>query len=69
MSTAKMREAVASPRAVHVQRKDPMSSRLQNGDLFPHLNIDVVGGRALTIPRDLADSYAVVLFYRGSDGS
>jgi peroxiredoxin len=43
-----------------------MSSRLQNGDLFPHLAIDVVGGQTLAIPRDLAGSYAVVLFYRGS---
>jgi peroxiredoxin len=43
-----------------------MSSRLQNGDLFPDLVIDVVGGRTLAIPRDLAGAYAVVLFYRGS---
>ena len=34
--------------------------------LFPDLAIDVVGGRTLAIPRDLAGSYAVVLFYRGS---
>jgi peroxiredoxin len=43
-----------------------MSARLQNGDLLPNLDIDVVGGRALVIPRDLNGSYAVVLFYRGS---
>ena len=43
-----------------------MSSRLQNGDLFPDLTIEVVGGGTLAIPRDLAGSYAVVLFYRGS---
>ena len=43
-----------------------MSSRLQNGDLFPHLIIDVVGGRTLAIPHDLGGSYAVILFYRGS---
>ena len=43
-----------------------MSSRLHNGDLFPHLAIDVVGSRTLAIPRDLAGSYAVVLLYRGS---
>ena len=43
-----------------------MSSRLQNGNAFPHLAIDVVGGGRLEIPRDLAGSYAVVLFYRGS---
>jgi peroxiredoxin len=43
-----------------------MSSRLQNGDRFPDLTIDIVGGRTLAIPGDLAGSYAVVLFYRGS---
>src|SRR5262245_37777284 len=43
-----------------------MSSPLQNGDLFPDLAIDVVGGGTLTLPRDLAGSYSVVLFYRGS---
>ena len=43
-----------------------MSSPLHNGDVFPDLPIDLVGGGTLTIPRDLAGSYAVVLFYRGS---
>ena len=43
-----------------------MSSRLQNGDFFPDLVVNVVGGLTLSIPRDLAGSYAVVLFYRGS---
>src|SRR5215475_3586760 len=43
-----------------------MSSRLQNGSLFPDLVMAAVGGRRLVLPRDLAGSYAVVLFYRGS---
>src|SRR5262245_24842921 len=43
-----------------------MSSPLQNGDLFPDLAIDVVGGGTLALPRDLAGSYSVILFYRGS---
>jgi peroxiredoxin len=43
-----------------------MVSRLQNGDVFPDLAIDVVGGGTLALPRDLAGSYAVILFYRGS---
>ena len=43
-----------------------MLSRLQNGDVFPRLAIDVVGGRTITLPGDLAGSYAVILFYRGS---
>lgn len=43
-----------------------MSARLQNGDRFPDLDLDLVGGGTVAIPRDLAGSYAVVLFYRGS---
>jgi peroxiredoxin len=43
-----------------------MWSRLQNGDLFPRFVVDVVGGRTITLPDDLAGSYAVILFYRGS---
>jgi peroxiredoxin len=43
-----------------------MSARLQNGDVFPDLVIHVVGGRTIALPRDLAGSYVVVLFYRGS---
>ena len=46
--------------------RSPISSPLQNGDLFPDLTIEVVGGTTLVIPRDLAGSYAVVLLYRGS---
>jgi len=43
-----------------------MLSRLQNGDIFPDLAINVVGGGTIALPSDLAGSYAVILFYRGS---
>jgi peroxiredoxin len=43
-----------------------MPSRLHNGETFPDLTIDVVGGQTLRLPRDLAGSYSVVLIYRGS---
>jgi peroxiredoxin len=39
---------------------------LRNGDIFPELVVNVVDGRTLVVPRDLAGGYAVVLFYRGS---
>jgi peroxiredoxin len=39
---------------------------LQNGARFPHLTIDAVGGGAISLPGDLAGSFAVVLLYRGS---
>jgi peroxiredoxin len=39
---------------------------LQNGVEFPHLTIDAAGGGTISLPRDLAGSYSVVLLYRGS---
>jgi len=39
---------------------------LHNGDTFPALSLDIVGGRRISLPDDLAGSYGVVLFYRGS---
>lgn len=39
---------------------------LHNGDTFPALSLDLVGGRRISLPDDLAGSYGVVLFYRGS---
>jgi peroxiredoxin len=43
-----------------------MTVRLGNGDLFPTLVVDGVDGGTLVLPRDLAGSFAVVLFFRGS---
>ncbi|CAM3966605.1 peroxiredoxin family protein [Deinococcus marmoris] len=40
--------------------------RLNNGDTFPHLSADLVGGGTLNLPADLAGSWGVVLFYRGN---
>ena len=39
--------------------------RLNNGDTFPHLSAELVGGGPLNLPADLAGSWGVVLFYRG----
>ena len=41
-------------------------SRLQNGQQFPSLSVPAVGGGTISLPDDLADSYGVVLIYRGS---
>ncbi|MEP6618988.1 MAG: peroxiredoxin family protein [bacterium] len=43
-----------------------MTSVLHNGDRFPELTIDVVGGGRISLPDDLAGSYGVVLLYRGA---
>jgi peroxiredoxin len=40
--------------------------KLHNGDLFPELAINAVGGGRISLPGDLAGSYGVVLVYRGS---
>ena len=39
---------------------------LSPGDPFPHLTMTTTDGTTLSLPDDLAGSYAVVLFYRGS---
>jgi peroxiredoxin len=41
-------------------------SRLQNGQIFPQLEIPAVGGGAIKLPEALAGSYGIVLIYRGS---
>jgi peroxiredoxin len=41
-------------------------SRLQNGQLFPSLDIPAVGGGTIKIPQSLRGSYGVVLIYRGA---
>src|SRR5215468_7460807 len=43
-----------------------MSPLLQNGDIFPELTVQALGGGRLSLPGDLAGSFGVVLFYRGS---
>ena len=42
-----------------------MSQHLQNGQVFPQLEISAVGGGSLALPGDLAGSYGVILIYRG----
>lgn len=40
--------------------------RLNNGDTFPSLSLDAVGGGTIALPEDLAGSFGVVLIYRGA---
>jgi hypothetical protein len=39
--------------------------RLHNGDRFPPLTVDLVGGGTLELPGAVDPGWAVVLFYRG----
>jgi peroxiredoxin len=41
-------------------------SRLQNGEIFPALNIPAVGGGSIRIPELFGGSWGVVLIYRGA---
>jgi peroxiredoxin len=41
-------------------------SLLQNGNRFPAISAPKAGGGTLSLPGDLAGSFGVVLFYRGS---
>jgi peroxiredoxin len=42
-----------------------MSQHLQNGQVFPLLEVPAVGGGSLALPADLTGSYGVILIYRG----
>ena len=42
-----------------------MGKQLNPGDVFPSYTIPTTHGDTLIIPADLADEYAVIIFYRG----
>ena len=42
-----------------------MADKLNTGDLFPKLTLQLVDGSTLLVPDDLEARYKVILFYRG----
>ncbi len=42
-----------------------MADKLNSGDMFPRISLDLVGGGTLDLPGDLKTEYNLVLFYRG----
>jgi hypothetical protein len=42
-----------------------MADKLNTGDSFPRLTLDLVDGRRLELPDGLDARYKVILFYRG----
>jgi hypothetical protein len=42
-----------------------MAEKLNTGDTFPSLTLDLVGGGKMTVPDDFDSKYGVILFYRG----
>jgi hypothetical protein len=35
------------------------------GDKFPEITLSLVGGGEITLPRDVQESWAYIMFYRG----
>lgn len=42
-----------------------MSDKLQQGDRFPKLKLNLIDGGSLELPREMPDRYVALLFYRG----
>ncbi len=42
-----------------------MADKLNAGDRFPSLVLNLVGGGTFAVPADLEAAYTVLLFYRG----
>ncbi len=42
-----------------------MAEKLDAGDVFPSLTIDLVGGGTITVPEDMDAKYSIIMFYRG----
>ena len=42
-----------------------MAEKLNTGDLFPTLTLDLVDGTSLAVPDGMDARYKVILFYRG----
>ena len=42
-----------------------MAEKLDGGDTFPAISVELVGGGTVNLPGDLEGDYNVVLFYRG----
>ena len=42
-----------------------MANKLNAGDLFPGMTLQLVNGESTTLPDNIDGDYQVVLFYRG----
>ena len=42
-----------------------MAEKLNTGDIFPKLTLDLVDGTKLVVPEGMDARYKVILFYRG----
>ena len=49
----------------HETRSNRVAEKLDVGDQFPSMTLQLVDGGEMNIPNDLQSDYTVVLFYRG----
>lgn len=42
-----------------------MANKLDIGDRFPSMTLNLVGGDTVTVPDDHRSNYSIILFYRG----
>lgn len=43
-----------------------MNKKLEPGDAFPAMKLEMTDGSTLSLPNQSGDNYQVVLFYRGA---
>ena len=48
-----------------IHKEQNMADKLYEGDVFPKITLNLVGGGTVTIPDDFDSKYLVPLFYRG----
>ena len=53
------------PPDITSQARTSMALKLDAGDSFPDITLNLVGGSTLNLPGDLKSNYSIVLFYRG----
>ena len=42
-----------------------MTEKLDAGDMFPAMSLNLVGGGTVNVPADFDSPFSIVLFYRG----
>ena len=47
------------------QRRSTMTEKLVQGDRFPKIELDLIDGSTMSLPRDIPGRYLALLFYRG----
>jgi len=48
-----------------IDGKETMADKLNTGDMFPGMTINMVDGTKLDLPGGIEAKYRVILFYRG----